>query len=334
MEAHARVEDLTVAWDWVLRLREESASQDDLAEWLQWYEADDRHREAFEEMQALWHESARLGEGPQGAAVRQLLEEPVRAAPRVPIPRYRHVFAVAAAAVIATVALVWMKYESPPRPVSVAPAIVRETQLPDGSRVEMAARSTVTTHYTESERLLDMQGTAGEAYFSVAKNPARPFVVQVGAMRVRALGTAFNIRRANERVVVSVTEGRVEISSPDAAGNAAGMKLRLAAGQRVALNLAEKSASKIAPVDSGRALAWQRGRLEYLNEPLASVIADVNRYTKRRVQIGDPAAGGILVTGTVFTNDIEGWLGALPGIFPVLLKDGGDDMVLLSRREH
>jgi hypothetical protein len=62
-KAGARFEDLEAAWDWVLKLRDEQASQEDLATWLQWYEADERHRQAFEEMQAFWHDSGRLAEG-------------------------------------------------------------------------------------------------------------------------------------------------------------------------------------------------------------------------------------------------------------------------------
>src|SRR5688500_3060084 len=60
----SQVDHLAVAWEWVLRLREDDASQDHLAEWLQWYESDPRHREAFEEMQAFWREAGRLADGP------------------------------------------------------------------------------------------------------------------------------------------------------------------------------------------------------------------------------------------------------------------------------
>lgn len=55
---------MAAAWDWVLRLQDEAVSQEDLAEWLRWYEADEQHKEAFDDMQAFWQQIDRVTEEP------------------------------------------------------------------------------------------------------------------------------------------------------------------------------------------------------------------------------------------------------------------------------
>src|SRR5262245_32026390 len=67
------IKELSIAWNWVLRLRDDAVSQDDLGEWLAWYEADHRHRQAFEEMQAFWRGADHVLEGPGAPTMAQLL---------------------------------------------------------------------------------------------------------------------------------------------------------------------------------------------------------------------------------------------------------------------
>src|SRR5689334_18697905 len=67
------IEHRIAAWDWLLRLREEAVTQDDLTQWLRWYEADERHKQAFDEAQAFWHSSAQALEGPGALTIADLL---------------------------------------------------------------------------------------------------------------------------------------------------------------------------------------------------------------------------------------------------------------------
>jgi transmembrane sensor len=307
------VAELEAAWLWVVKLRDERATQEDVAQWLLWYQADERHRLAFEEMQSFWHESGRLIGDDESASVAALL------AGRESMPdertqpgRRRWWPALAASLLVVTATIGWLvsaHRATPDQPM----AEVRQTSLPDGSTVDLAARSTVTSRYSEDMRLLVMEGASGEAYFSVAHNPQRPFVVQVGTMHVRALGTAFNVRHADDRVVVSVTKGIVEVSTPS--GSA-----KVAAGNRIAWEVSGDSVPSITPATAASTLAWQQGRLEYHNEPLAAVIADVNRYSQQPIVIDDAAAGEILFSGTVFTQATEAWIDSLPQVFPVQLE--------------
>src|SRR5690606_34952861 len=81
--------------------------------------------------------------------------------------------------------------------------------LPDGSTVRLGALTSISLNYTDEMRYLVLEG--GEAFFEVARDQRRPFIVQTGAITVKAVGTAFNVRRAAERVSVTVSEGAVDV---------------------------------------------------------------------------------------------------------------------------
>ena len=349
--------DLTAqAWDWVLRLQDESVTQEDLVAWLQWYESDERHKAAFDDMQSFWQQIDRVTDDPEpltpelwlGAKAVPAAERAAMAPHSASSPRLRRrrasmlVWGMMAASICAGVvgAWVWLKLLGPSavdasRLAQAAPeaALVRENYLPDGSKVELAAKSSVAVEYSEHQRLLDLKD--GEAFFSVAHNKARPFVVEAGKLRVRAVGTAFNVRRAGDRVVVTVSEGTVDVypQNGDAPVSVPGAgAVRVSAGSEVAWSA---EGPVIAAVDPEHALAWRQGRLEYLNEPLDSAIADINRYSSRRVRIGDPAVGRLVVSGTIMTGAADAWLRALPSLFPVdLLEDGQGGLVLVTRDQE
>lgn len=318
-----KVDTMEVAMYWLMRLRDESMTEHDLAAWVEWYECDERHKKAFDEMQAFWHFTGELSSLPDSdQRIGRLRGAPMRKPPAS--LRWR-AFSGALAAGVAAVGLMvgWWQWSTTQNLPKEVVQTMRERHLPDGSRVQLASRSSVDVQYTDSRRLLALE--SGEAHFIVKPDRNRPFIVDVDRRQVLAVGTAFNIRKAGDRVVVTVDEGVVEIHSADAG------IVRALAGQEVKWN-GEAAQPVVTEVDPLRALAWREGRLEYVDEPLASVIADVNRYNKRPIVIRDPAAKNLAFTGTVFTGSTEEWLHALPGEFPVsLISDGGDEWILASR---
>ena len=351
------------AWKWVLRLREDSVDQDDLAAWLRWYEADARNKDAFEDMQSFWQQAERVVEEPNPLAPELWLGElakphrpnasaaRMRARPasgRGPTAaRRRRKFFLAGAVLAAAfygLFLVsgWMPglIRNPAAKVeaetaSVPPPPVEEAHLPDGSRVELAPKSQVAVLYDDKQRLLEMQ--KGEAFFKVAHNRERPFVVKVGNINVRAVGTAFNIRSAAGRVVVTVTEGTVDVyptaakSKAQAHGEPPADSIRVKAGSEVVW-APNAPGPVIASIDTSHALSWRQGRLDYINEPLSAAIADINRYSNRRIIVRDDAVGKIVFSGTVLANSTDTWIRALPTLFPIDLQTNeAGDVVLASR---
>nr|WP_254229162.1 FecR domain-containing protein [Agrobacterium salinitolerans] len=85
--------------------------------------------------------------------------------------------------------------------------------LEDGSRISLNTDTAIAVHYSQKERRITL--LRGEAYFDVAKNPERPFVVEDGALTAKALGTHYSVRTGNGALPqeVQVEEGRVEVTT-------------------------------------------------------------------------------------------------------------------------
>jgi len=131
----------------------------------------------------------------------------------------------------------------------------------------------------------------GEAYFEVKHEaPGRPFIVDAGLATVRALGTAFNVRRNADRVAVTVAEGRVQVARTeggllglaDAAGMHRAQAVEMSRAQQVVIQPKDAPIA-VAAADPRRASAWRQGRLEFVDEPLDVVIANVSRYSRTTI---------------------------------------------------
>lgn len=313
---------------WWTQLRDPEPSPDLLERWGAWMAADPSNAQTFAQLNALGEMAADASPGQR----RQLIDEFV---PRNVKPQHRPWAAAAAAAMIATALLGgWWALRgapdlSPPsRQYASAVAEDRSIQLPDGTAVQLGAASTLTTRYAQDRRDVDLR--AGEAFFTVTHDRQRPFVVTAGPLHIEDLGTAFNVRRTGQRVSVTVTEGRVRLSPAAGAPRGADMpsgRLDLVAGQRAEYDPASGALS-VSAVAPEHAAAWRQHRLEFVNEPLSTVLANVNRYSRQPVQLADPQLGELMFTGTVNTTNIDSWVGALPHVFPVQVSTFADHVVL------
>ena len=338
------VERMDAAMKWLLRLRDENATHRDVTEWLNWYESDERNTQAFDAMQEFWQRTGQLGAGPDGVeriarighvdSVRETSrsrnEEQLNLRSiRRWVGRLHRPAGIGIAAGLMLVAgtALLANFFSARGPIDaslrteIQPPMVRHTQLPDSSSVDLAVNSSVSVEYTATHRTLNLQ--SGEAFFSVAPNHARPFIVKAIGLRIRAVGTQFNVREADDRVVVTVAEGTVdvyparsdEIGADRSAVSVSGA-LRLSAGNEVTWVVATGERI-VRATDAERALAWRVGRLEFIDEPLAAVVADINRYSSRKLVIRDPATARLTYTGTVLIGSIDEWLRAMPDEFPI-----------------
>lgn len=327
---------LDQAWDWVLRLRGESPSQDELNEWLTWYESDARNKQAFDQASAIASRTPEAVDR-RGAMAPSSWRQGSAAKARTRKRRRRAAWVGAAtAAGLAVFVLQFGLDLSRLGAGSNAEPTVERTVLPDGSRADLATNSTMQPEYSDEVRLLTM--TDGVAYFTVAHDPERPFVVRAGDFYVRATGTAFNVRYSGERTVVTVTEGTVDVypvaRQPEPAAPPPADALRIKAGKEVVWD-SPAVEPDVKTVDPAHALSWQEGRLEYLNEPLDSAIADINRYSSRKIIIRDPALGDLVFSGAVLTDSADVWVRSLPRLFPVELRKGADgNLVLVSREDE
>lgn len=168
---------------------------------------------------------------------------------------------------------------------------IRRVELADGSVITLGPDSTLAIHFSEGRRevaLLD-----GMAFFEVARDPARPFSVQAGAVSATAIGTAFDVSSEGGAISVSVDQGVVEVRGPQAALSPGA---RLTAGDWITF---DPSLSKVARGmrDAAQIAAWRDGMVVADGETVAAMVARIARWQPGRVVIADPFLGSRIVSG-------------------------------------
>ncbi len=109
----------------------------------------------------------------------------------------------------------------------------------------------------------------------------------------------------------------------------------LSAGQRTVVNLAETAVpvvSDVTPAEMDRALSWQAMRLEFVDMPLGDVVAEFNRYNRRRLVVADDMTAAILVAGNFRADNVDGFVRLLDASFRVTAFPHGDEIVLRQLR--
>lgn len=203
---------------------------------------------------------------------------------------------------------------------------VRRVPLPDGSVTSINSSSRVSVAITENSRVAELK--KGEAWFQVAKDPARPFTVEAGRIRVRAVGTAFSVRRYDHGAEIMVTEGVVEAWADGAEGN----RVRLVVGGRAFV--ADDAGIHQQVPDSGevdRALAWRSGHIDLAGETLDQAIAELNRYNARKIVLANPELGHERLYGVFRTDDPEAFAAAVSESFNMTVSLAPSAITLTAR---
>lgn len=253
----------------------------DESELTAWLAADPRHAEAFAEMEAVWSD---LGGVVPSAAVRASLP---------PVPsrghgndNHRGRRAWLSTAVAASVAIVafGLVDDWPMRVRADAVTATGEQRtiaMPDGSRVILNTHSAVAFDYRPNARIVRL--LRGEAAFTVAPDPARPFTVEANGGSTTAMGTRFVVREDGDDTRVAVTEHKVRVACPQSGSNA----IMLPEGQSLVYGPDRPWGVRV-PVPAGEADAWTQGEMVFENRPLSEVVAELNRYHAGYIRvIGD-----------------------------------------------
>jgi len=197
---------------------------------------------------------------------------------------------------------------------------IRRVPLADGSIATINTASNVEIRLARTRREVRIE--SGEAWFQVAKDRARPFIVAAGRVRVQAVGTAFSVRRRDNGAEILVTEGVVEAWADGADGHR--VRLTAGTGAFIADNAAIAKKPE-APSSVDRTLAWRSGKIDLAGDRLDAAAAEFNRYNHRQLVIADPALGAEQIDGIFRTDDPEGFALAVQSSFgvPVDISDPG-----------
>lgn len=211
--------------------------------------------------------------------------------------------------------------------------------LPDNSIVHLNFNSAIKISFTNSIRQIEL--LKGEAFFKVAKNPKRPFIVRTGNSTASALGTAFIVRRENESSsLITVTEGVVEVAiSPEYLPKNTLGKQRvtndLTTRNSIILTANEsvisssKNIGKIEKIVSNNIGSWHRGVLIFNDTPLQKVLAEIDRYTAYSITANLGYRYKEKITGTFFIKRLDQELSALiTSLNLTVVRDSKGELVL------
>lgn len=198
-------------------------------------------------------------------------------------------------------------------------------QLDDGSHVLLNTGSVAV--FENRLRSREFILSKGEALFSVVHSEMRPFQVLTESASIRDIGTVFSVREDDRDVLVAVVEGKVQLSVPSN-----GQEVMLAANQ--AARVEKAHISQITGAQSVQSLlSWKERRLEFTEEPLGSLVRELQRYRKQPITFADKRAETFLVTGGFSSADPDLLLKTLPDVAPVTVRFRRDgEAVIASRR--
>ncbi|QEC51865.1 FecR family protein [Anseongella ginsenosidimutans] len=178
-----------------------------------------------------------------------------------------------------------------------------QVRLPDGSRVWLNASSTL-TYPLSFEGLKERRiSLSGEAYFEVAKDAAKPFLVSTQGQTVEVLGTRFNISSYSAEPVVKTTllEGSLKVTpvredagDKDAREKDAGRLL--APGQQSAIL---EGSVTVKQVDADEVVAWKNGYFQFNNKNLETALVELARWYDVEIEYGNEKIRKQELAGTI-----------------------------------
>lgn len=328
------------AADWHGRLDEDD-SPGTRAEFDEWLAADPRHRAAFE---AVEQTCASLAAARVDDRVLKLRRQALSATHRLRFVRVALAAAVVGVAIAIAYTVAPMFRDVPAAATNMMTRAAIEggafrtaigersnITLSDGSSVVLNTNSRIEVRFTPERRRVRL--LAGQAWFQVAKNPNRAFVVEAGDQRVTAIGTAFDVRLdGHDSVRVTLAEGKVSVEpilSPLARLiSPPPVPELLIAGE--ALIVSDDAPVEKRKADVSKVLSWRQGQVVFDNDTLAAAIAEINRYSSKRIELADPALGQLRVSGVFKAGHSDSFVETVTGHYPLRIASRDDSRILLT----
>ncbi len=278
------------ALEWLVRIHSGRVSEGIQAECDAWRRRSLTHERAYRTAESIWEDIGHL---------------PSRSSP--PLPKGSHqrsdrtAWALAACIVLFTGLFfmesigVWIRSATADYQTAVGEQ--RMVTLEDGSTIQLNTGTAVNVTFSDDNR--DIRLLQGEAAFTVARDPDRPFTVRSDSLYAHALGTIFSVRLQENRNSVTVLEHAVQVETSESTTTS---PLIIKEGQQVSFSNSH-GLGEVHAVDMNREIAWRRGKLIFEARPLEEVVDELNRYRRGRIVILNPTLRPLRVTGVFDVAD-------------------------------
>lgn len=296
------------ALGWLVRLKDDKASDNERRAFAAWIEADPAHAAAFAKAQTLWqrfdvvvpeYEKLRKSDG---------------------LGR-RDVILGGLGAIIAGASVYAIMRPGFFAGHDTGIGERKSFSLADGSTVELGSYSSLSVDFSPRQRRLILH--RGQGFFDVAPGNGRPFIVNAGDGTVRAAGTRFDIKFVDERATVSVLEHAVSVSAPGARS--------VTVEEDWQVGYSGHTLGRPVRFDRTSVEAWRRGRLVFKDTPLRFVLRELERYYHGRIVLMDESLGDIKVTAVFNTSEASDALYTIQSTLPVRVIDAAGLLALVYR---
>ena len=328
---------------WLLELQEGDLSIVQRAEFVDWLRQSPLHISEFLRSCQVQRELSNLSDWQELMTAEEstatnivLLRQVQTTSAKLPGVHHRDARVGVAGALVALVMVMavggaWLFRSQSRMELRTAAGERREVTLSDGSEVALSPRSAVLVRYEHDQRLLTLQ--EGRALFHAAKNPSRPFIVQVDGTRVRAVGTVFDVERSDGVVLVTVVEGRVAISQLrnaqrlDAPAQPSAPVVSLSENERISIDRGGVASA----VHKVNAIAdADQNELTFDNETVADVSRRFNSHNTLKIDVVDPVLAARRVSGAFRVDDPQSFVSFIQAAADAPVSRAGSDRIVVG----
>ena len=293
------------AEEWFIRLQSGNIPPEEVQRFQQWYNADQSHQLEFNKAEEDWVSLGNLSQNLD-------IEKYKGSAPL----KHRHSqtiifrYSAIAASTLLFVGLMSVFLGGNANKTEEFITAIGEQKtvhLKDGSIVTLNTASHLEVSYQENARNLKLK--KGEAYFVVAKDPSRPFSVDVNRGTVTSLGTEFNIRKTRHLATIVVTEGTVKVEETKTRTNLTPALAKVTVNEQIKFD--NKGLSQVKAMQDAGLLSWKEQFFAFDQQPLEAVVLELNRYLTTPIKEISQTIKRTKVSGTFDLTQPEDALHAL-----------------------
>lgn len=197
--------------------------------------------------------------------------------------------------------------------------------LPDSTKVWLNSDTKISypADYGLKERNVTL---VGEAYFEVAKNPGKRFIVEAKGMQVEALGTSFNVNayQNDNKIIASLFSGSVRVSYDR---HVAILKPH----ESVKVDLLNRSFSRYKDESMQNIALWRKNEITFDGESLEEITHIMSRLYNTTICIEDESLKKVCYIGTIRNNNLENFIDIINLTTPVVYENKGDTVFLRKR---
>ncbi len=315
---------LTQARDWYVRLADEQAGASEWEAFTSWLEKSPEHVDAYDYVELMLTDIPASAQNTETKSnVIQLVQknQPTMPKPAKSYIRYAGIAAMlmAAFSLFATTNI----YRSKPVYTQYATNIgeYENIVLSDGTKVNLNTNTQISVAMGKKTRTVTID--QGEAYFDLAPDEKRQFVVLAQGTTITDIGTAFSVYAADNKLIVAVAQGIVDMNT--------GLQVvRLKQGQKAEQQQGQSDVV-VAPINIDNISTWRSGVLFFEDATLSSIVPELNRYFQKPIVLADEDIAAVTFSGVLNISNQDTLLGSMEALLPIK-ADTRNERIILSRK--